>query len=147
MLPVSYKSARGFTLIEVLVATVIIGILAAMSLPLYRDYQIRTNRSAAKAYLLELSNRQEQYLLQNRSYATYAELGFLLPEDVKRYYTDPPTVTVVPPDPAAVPPVLFHGFVATLVPKPGTLQADDGRLLINNLGLRTWKVAPDTQSW
>jgi type IV pilus assembly protein PilE len=79
----------GFTLIEVLVVLVIIGILASIALPSYGKYVIRSKRSAAQAIMYDISNREEQYMLANRSYADKATLksnGFALPPEVAQNY-------------------------------------------------------------
>ena len=53
-------NARGFTLIEVMIAMVIIGILASMAYPAYRDYVVRTQRDLAKSAILVEGLRFEE---------------------------------------------------------------------------------------
>lgn len=60
--------AAGFTLIELMVTVVIIGILAAVAMPLYSDYVIRSRMPRAKATLSELRVKMEQHFQDNRSY-------------------------------------------------------------------------------
>ena len=69
--------ARGFTLIEVMTVVVIIGILAAVAYPSYQDYVRKGNRSAAQSFMMTIAQRQEQYLLTNRSYTTTVGTGGL----------------------------------------------------------------------
>lgn len=54
----------GFSLMELMIAVAIIGILMAMGVPIYKEYLIRANQAAAKAVLMEVSSRQEQYLIK-----------------------------------------------------------------------------------
>ncbi|TXS91419.1 type IV pilin protein [Parahaliea maris] len=66
----------GFTLIEMMIVVVIVSILMLVALPAYQDSVIRAKRSAARTALSEIMSRQEQFFINNKSYATtLAELG------------------------------------------------------------------------
>ena len=64
------KLQTGFTLIELLVVIAIIALLAAVAVPSYQDSVRKSRRTVAKAELLELLGRQEQYFINNKAYAT-----------------------------------------------------------------------------
>ena len=81
-----FRNTAGFTLIELMVTVAIIGILAAIALPSYRQYVLRGNRAAAQAQMMDIANREEQYLLANRVYADKATLGYSLPSGVSANY-------------------------------------------------------------
>ena len=67
----------GFTLIELMVVLLIVGILAAVAVPTYRQYVIRAHRTEAKTALLRLAANQERHYLQNNTYTDdLALLGF-----------------------------------------------------------------------
>lgn len=88
---------NGFTLIELMIVVVIIGILAAIGYPSYISYVTKSNRSAAESFIMSLANKQEQYMLDKRQYATLAELGYADPQDFpldgsRQHYR----VTIVP---------------------------------------------------
>lgn len=126
------RRAGGFTLIELMIAVVIIGILAAVALPNYRQYVIRGNRSAAQAQMMDIANREQQFLLMNRAYADKATLeanGYELPEEVSEKYD---WDVVAPVDTV---------FTITLTPKGA--QAGDVVLTLDNAGNKTplekWK--------
>jgi type IV pilus assembly protein PilE len=61
---------KGFTLIEVMITVVIVGILAAIAYPNYTQFVAKGARADALAGLMNVSNRQEQYYLDHRSFAT-----------------------------------------------------------------------------
>lgn len=56
------KSRRqsGFSLIELMIVVVVIAILAAIAIPNYRDYTVRTRREAAGACLTEIAQAMER---------------------------------------------------------------------------------------
>lgn len=62
--------ARGVTLLELMTVVVIIGILATVAVPTYRNYLIRAQRSDATTALLRLATAQEKHLLQYGVYVT-----------------------------------------------------------------------------
>ena len=67
----------GLTLIELMVVLLIIGILAAVAVPSYRQYVIRAHRTEAKTALLRLAANQERHYLQNNTYTDdLSALGF-----------------------------------------------------------------------
>jgi len=130
-------AARGFTLIELLVTVAILGILAAVAIPSYQQYNKRANRSQAAQIMLNIQNRQEQYVLDARAYtAALNSTGLNITQDgwtcsaascVNSFYTV--TVALV----AGPPP----GYMITATPTPGKLQADDGTLTLSSSGART----------
>ncbi len=68
---------RGMTLIELMVVVVIVTILAAVGYPSYTEYVTRSKRQAGKNMLYRISDRQEQFFLDNRAYAaSLANLGY-----------------------------------------------------------------------
>lgn len=96
---VNWRSAKGFTLIELMIVIVIVAVLMGIALPAYQNQVLRGHRSAAKAEIMEIANRQEQYLLANRSYvggvpdieaetdSKVAEISYSLPAEVASRYT------------------------------------------------------------
>ncbi|VXD02573.1 Pilus assembly protein PilE [Pseudomonas sp. 8Z] len=65
-----YVRQSGFTLIEVMIVVVIIGILASIAYPNYSEYVKRGNRTEGQAFLNDVAARQERYFAQNSAYIT-----------------------------------------------------------------------------
>jgi type IV pilus assembly protein PilE len=125
---------QGFTLIEMMVVAALVGVLAAIAYPSYSQYQKRAKRSAAETYMLDLTNRQQQYFLDQRIYAGDATcttagittLASPVPSEVSGFYD----VCVIQ---AAGPPPTFQ---IRSTPKAGTMKAGDGVLAIDQSGTR-----------
>lgn len=123
-----YIRNRGFTLIELMVVLTLIGLLIAIALPSYRQYVLRSNRTAAQAQMMDIANREQQFLLANRVYASKSALedsGYSLPADVASAYSYDITVGT-----DAVPSFTIT-FTAT------DRQSDDGDLTLDSQGVKT----------
>ena len=65
----------GFTLIELMIAVVIIAIIAAIALPAYDEYVRQGNRTEAKAALLEAAQALERFYSVNGTYLSGGSLA------------------------------------------------------------------------
>lgn len=64
--------ARGFTLIELMVAVAVVAILAGLAYPSYADYVLRGRLVDATTALSAMQNRLEQHYQDNRTYRSTA---------------------------------------------------------------------------
>lgn len=122
------RRSRGFTLIELVIVMTIAAVLAAIALPSYQQYMIRSHRSAAQAQMMDLANREQQYFLATRAYAdatTLTASGYALPSEVAAFYSFTITLQAGPPP----------GYIITFTPS-GT-QASDGALTLNSAGVKS----------
>ena len=121
--------SRGFTLVELMIVMLVVAILAAIAYPSYEYAVVKGRRSDAESVLMDIAQRQQQYLLDARAYAPdVATLNVTIPAGVSAFYT----VSISAPA-SAVPPT----FVASAVPIPGTAQASDVTLSIDNTGAKS----------
>jgi type IV pilus assembly protein PilE len=128
-------SSRGFTLIEVAVVMTVAAILAAVAIPNYSEYVMRSHRSAVQSFISDVASRQSQFFLDRRSFAgTVAALNMTAPADVTARYTVAIAVVAGPP----------AGFQVSATPI-GTQATDRcGLLTIDQAGNRT---AVGTRCW
>ena len=98
----------GVTLLELMAVVVVIGVLAAIAVPSYRQYTMRAQRTEAKAALMQLQTNQERFYLTNRTYSDDPdELGFTGDVTERGAYA----LTIVGADAA--------GYTATATPRAG----------------------------
>ena len=134
------STQNGVTLIELLTVIVVIGILASIAVPSYRNYLIRAQRTEATTALLNLQAAQEKFYLQQNRYAiTQAELtdgpgdvppGLGLPGRTERGFYD---INLGPGTNGD------QSYAATADPVAGAGQADDTRCTqfsVDDTGLR-----------
>jgi type IV pilus assembly protein PilE len=62
-------SARGFTLIELMIVVAVVAILAAVAFPAYTQYVEQTRRADAQSALLNAAQNLERCFTRNNSYA------------------------------------------------------------------------------
>jgi type IV pilus assembly protein PilE len=63
------RTAKGFTLIELMAVIAVIAILAAIAYPSYENYVRRANRSEAKTLLLQIGAEQEKFFTTFNRYS------------------------------------------------------------------------------
>jgi type IV pilus assembly protein PilE len=125
------KRMHGFTLMELMIVVVVIGILASIAVPSYRQYVLRTNRTDATTMLLRIQAAQEKFFLQNNQYASdAAALGVTAVTEGGKY-----NIQVAQGASGT-----NMTFLATATPTAGGGQLSDTRcrtFTINELGVRT----------
>jgi type IV pilus assembly protein PilE len=77
---------RGVTLIELMITVAIIGILAAIVYPSYRQHMITTNRTEGTRALLEAATRQERFFNNNDNYSLDLALANIADETEHGHY-------------------------------------------------------------
>lgn len=143
------KKANGFSLIELMVVVVIMGIIFSWAMPAYKEYVIKTRRADAQASLLGFASAMERFFTSNGNYlgavgAADANgdmpLPTLYPHEIPvngdtKYYDLRMVVTTV---------------TYTLFAIPKGDQVGDGALSITSSNLRRWDKADDntfSSSW
>ena len=67
--PMGKQYSRGFTLIEIMIVVIIVGILAAIAYPSYLDHVRRGHQTEAQGQMMELAAALEAHRAKNFTYA------------------------------------------------------------------------------
>ncbi len=125
----NHGCSAGFTLVELLIAVVVVGILAAVAWPSYQDSLRKSHRADAQAFLMDLAQQEQRYFLDARAYASFTTLNPTVPAAVSGYYATP--VVTIPS--GATPPTFSISISPT-----GAQAADScGTLTIDSSGNKT----------
>jgi len=138
----------GFTLIELMIVVVIVGILAAIAYPSYNRYSTQTRRSDGKIALTQAASLQEKFFSDCNWYATTpngtracgsaagnADTVLGIPTtSLGGHYT----IAITAGNIAGTCTTYSCGFTITVTPTAGGLQVGDGAFRIDALGTKQW---------
>ncbi len=131
------RNQHGFTLMELIITMVIIGILTAIAIPSYTAYIQRSNRSEARSALLEAATWMERWRTQTGVYGDTLAAPTVTPAAFPAVFAQVPATgtakyTIAPPVIAA----LGIGYTITATPT-GVMTGDPcGAFSINETGQR-----------
>lgn len=66
------KNTKGFTLIELMIAIAVLGILLAIAIPNYNEYVTKARRTDAQAHMMQMQLGLEKWRANNASYRSDA---------------------------------------------------------------------------
>lgn len=117
----------GFTLIELMIALAIVGILASIALPSYSSYIKKARRADVQQYMLNLAQLNQRFFQDNRAFTSTLATLQAPPNSVSTYYT-----VVISTDPG--PPATF-----SIVASPTRAQDGEscGTLTLNSSGVKS----------
>jgi len=125
------RRRNGFSLIELMITVAVVAIIAAIAYPSYQNHLRKGRRASTQAFMMDLANREQQYLLDARNYAVGSSalttLNVTTPSDVSAHYS-----ITIGPAAASTPPT----YLITATPT-STAQSADGTLTLDEQGNKT----------
>ena len=130
----------GVTLIELMIVVAIVAILSAFAYPSYQRYVVKTKRTVAQSALLQVADRQQQFFMDNKRFATnLTNLGF----SANPFILDDDGMSTVAGDTQAVYSISLSNVTATTwtgtaAPLQGQLSRDSycGSLSLTQAGAK-----------
>jgi type IV pilus assembly protein PilE len=124
------RNKKGFTLVELMVVVIIVGILAAVAVPLYRANVRRAMSSEGQALVGSIRTAERLFLAENNTYGTWADISASIDLTGNIYFQTAPVLTNV----------TATTFTATVTGTAGTPGAgitvaidQDGTLVVGGL--------------
>lgn len=130
------KIVKGFTLVELIVVVAIVGLLASVAHPFYKEHQAKVSRADAQAELARVAQQLQFYYSINNTYTGANPLGktnsMQFPK-TKPLYTISATITD-----NATTGEIGTNFVLRATPIAKGKLAGDGVICLNNIMQRSW---------
>ncbi len=141
----SHKTT-GFTLIEVMIVVVIIGILTAVALPAYNAYIDRARRADARTQLLQVAQFMQRFYAANDRFdqdRAGTSVLSVMPDNLRKSPADGTALyqlnSAITSAGSYTVTVSTTAYTLTMAPISGRLMANDGcgAFRINSMGVRT----------
>lgn len=129
---------QGFSLVELMIVVVIIGVIAGFGMPMYKKHVVDTQRKAAQAALLELANAMERQKLRTGTY-----LGSADANGVPKIFATQVPLQGEPKSYNLKIEADVISYELYAEPIAGSTQSGNGSLYLNNIGERKWEKDGD----
>lgn len=125
------RRSGGFTLLELMIACAVVGVLSAIAYPSYTQYVLNSHRSTAKAILSEQAQFMERYYTSKGSYEAATLLAAQSPKTGEARYV----ITMTP----------LTADAFSVVATPQGKQVDDkcGALTLEHTGKTSTEKTAD----
>lgn len=131
----------GFTLIELMIVVVIVGILAMVAVPSYNNSVTKARCSDGQAALLDIMAKQERFFTENNLYTTNMGAGGL---NLSNTSSQEGYYTIAAANDCGG---LANCVTLTATPPSATAQSTEGWISLNSLGIKNSENANAVCRW